>query len=337
MTIGWGIVGIGRHAGRSMAPAINRASNTEFVAVCSRSLDRAKAFAAGHKVKRSYDSFREMLKDPELDALYIATPNSLHAEQTIQAAEAGKHVLCEKPMALIVADCERMIEACHKNGVKLGIDFQNRHHPAHVEASRLMVSGEVGPVTLATAQYCHGRVGPGYQGWRADPEMAGAGALMGTGLHTIDLLRFVLGSEIAEVRALTDEDRPSRPIDDMDMVILEFENGVHGLTISGIRVPRSYNNLVIYGSKARITGVNTVGMPLQGELLVEGDGRRMRMEFEDEHPMSGCYMVQVEAFNKCIEENKEPNASGRDGLEMVRVANAVLESSRQRKAVKIER
>ncbi|MBI2907613.1 MAG: Gfo/Idh/MocA family oxidoreductase [Chloroflexi bacterium] len=337
MSIGWGIYGIGNHSRRSVAPAINRASNTEFVSVCSRSMDRAKAFAAEFKAKKAFDSYEEMLKDPELDVIYISTPNNLHAEHTIQAARAGKHVLCEKPMALTVADSERMIEVCAKEAVKLGINFQNRHHPAHVEARRLIEAGKIGQITLVTAQYSHGRMASGHTNWRSVPEMVGAGALTGTGLHPIDLLRFILGSEITEVRAFTDEDLAAKKMDEMAIITLEFANGVHGMSISGLKVPRAYNHLVVYGTDARITGVQTVGMPLQGELLVDSDTWTTRTVYNDPHPMSGTYMYLIEAFNKCVLENGDPNASGQDGLEMVRVLDAILESSRSGKVVKINR
>lgn len=167
--------------------------------------------------------------------------------------------------------------------------------------------------------------------------MAGAGALMSMGLHVVDLLRFLLGSEIAEISAFTDEQPPSRPVDETVLALMEFESGVHGVIISGLRVPRPSNDVVIYGSRARITGLGTVGMPLQGELLVEGESMRASMAFSDTEPISGNYLRQVEAFNRCLADNKEPDASGKDGLEAVRAANAILESSRRQQAVRMER
>ncbi len=336
MKLGWGIIGIGGHANRFMAPALNKASGMSLVAVCSRDIERAKAFAAKHNAKRAYDSFEKMLEDPELDVLYVATPNNLHAVQTIQAAKAGKHVYCEKPMALTVADCELMIKTCNDNKVKLGMDFQNRFHPAHVEAKRYIKSGEAGEINVVKAQYAHGR-GRGTRrgGWRNDPEMAGAGALVGTGVHPIDLLKFLLESEITEVRALTDERPPEFPVDDMSYVILSFASGVTGVVISGMLVPRSDDDCVIYGSKMKITCKGTVGMPLRGELLIEGDSVNLRMVFPAEDPIPVLYIKAVEAFNKSILENTTPPSSGEDGLEMVRVVDAIQESSRKGRAVKV--
>ena len=339
MLIRWGIIGIGRHVGRFMAPALNQAANTKVVAVCSRSMEKAKNFATQYGVERAYGSLAKMLDDPEFDVLYVSTPNSLHAQHTIQAAEAGKHVLCEKPMALTEADCERMIEACNKNGVKLGIDFQNRYHPAHVEARRLVQDGKVGKIYVAKAQYCHGFT-RGFihslwqGGWRTDFSMAGGGALMGTGLHPIDLLRFLLDSEVEEVQALCDPKTPDA-IDEMVYAILKLQNDVHGVIISGFIAPRSDDDVVLYGNQAKVTCKGTVGMPLRGELLVEGDSINLRMAFPTNEPLPGNFIRVIEAFNRCVEENTEPDITGYNGLQMVRIANAILESSRKGKVVKV--
>ncbi|MFC1893345.1 Gfo/Idh/MocA family protein [Chloroflexota bacterium] len=334
MKIGWGIIGIGTQADGNMAPAIIKAADTKLVAVCSRSLERANSFATRHGAERAYNSLEKMLEDPELNVLYVATPNSLHAEQTIQAAEAGKHVLCEKPMALTLADSELMIQACNRNKVKLGVFYQHRYHPAHIEARHYIQSVIVGDITLAKVQYC--RRLQSWRGWRADPSIAGAGSLMGLGVHCIDLLRYLLDSEVTEVRAMTDEEPPQRPVDEMVYAMLKFENGAYGTMISGIRAPHSDNDVVLYGSKANVTCKGTVGKPMGnlGELLVDNDSLSVKMTFPTDE-LSLAQIRTVEAFNKWIEDNTEPHISGYNGLQMVRVTNAIIESSRQGKAVKI--
>ncbi|MFH1031792.1 MAG: Gfo/Idh/MocA family oxidoreductase [Chloroflexota bacterium] len=337
MVIGYGVIGIGAHANRFMAPAITKAANTKLVAICSRSVERANKFAAEHNVERTYVSFEKMLKDTEIDVVYVATPNNLHAEHTIQAAKAGKHILCEKPMALTEADCERMIEACEKNRVKLAVDFQNRYHPAHIEAHRLIRDDKLGKIYVAKAQYCHGITQAVWQkGWRDDPSMAGAGALVGTAIHPIDLLRFLLDSEVNEVQALCVTQTPYHTVDEMVYAILKFQNGVCGVVISGLLAPRSDDDVVLYGYTAKITCKGTVGMPLRGELLIEGDSINMKASFPTNDPIPGNYIRVVEAFNKCIKENTEPDISGYNGLQMVRITNAILESSREGKSIKIE-
>jgi len=336
MSIGWGIIGLGTHADSRLAPAINNDPESKLVAVCHNTMEHASSFAISHGAEHAYDSIEKMLEDPELDVVLIATPNNLHAEQVIQAAEAGKHVLCEKPMALTINDCERMIETCNKNKVKLGVVFQNRYHPAHVEARRLIEAGIVGDITVAKAQYCHGAPSRDiWKGWRSDPNAVGAGALMGQSVHAIDLLRFLLDSEIVEVRAISDAELSQLNLDNMMYCLLKFENGSYGVAIGGIIAPRSDNDAVLYGKKAKITCKGTVGMPLEGELLVDGDSINIRATYPTSNPVSALYANVVAAFNKCIEDNTEPDFSGYNGLQMVKVARSIIESDRQGKAIKI--
>ncbi len=337
MTIGWGIVGIGTHADHCMAPAITQAKDAGLIAVCSRDARRAAAFAAKHGVGRSYDDFSAMLRDGAVDAVYISTPNNLHAAQTIEAAQAGKHVLCEKPMAISVIDSERMIESCQKNGVKLGIAFQNRHHPAHVEAKRLIAGGTVGNILMGMAEYSHFLGAKPRSVWRRDPMMAGAGTLMGMAVHALDLLRFLVGREVDMVQAITDERPPDRPLDETVVALLRFQGGAYGTVVSSRHFPHPANDVVIYGSKARIRGSGTVGMRLVGVLEIVGDSPPSTSEFPCNDPVTGTYLLQVESFNRSIRENTEPNASGYDGLEMARIVEAILDSNRQGKAVRIQR
>jgi predicted dehydrogenase len=167
--------------------------------------------------------------------------------------------------------------------------------------------------------------------------MAGAGALVGTGIHPIDLLCYLLDSEVEEVFAVTDEEPPRYPVDDMVYATMRFRNGTYGTVISGLLVPRSDNDVVIYGSKMKIVCKGTVGMPMQGELLVEGDAVDTRRSCPVAYSVTGMYVRAVESFNRSILENSEPLSPAVAGLEMVRVANAVIESSRRRRAVTIER
>lgn len=334
----WAIVGIGTHADVRMAPAIAAARETELAAVWSRDMGRARAFAQKHGDCRSYDSYTDLLEAPDIDVVYIATPNSLHAEQTIQAARAGKHVLCEKPMALSVADACAMIEACDKAGVKLGIAFQNRHHPAHQEARRLVASGEAGQVVLATAQYSHDfpRQVP-WAGWRNDPAMAGGGGLMGMGVHALDLLRFVLGQEAGEVTAFSDADAAAGRVDSNVTCLLRFENGSSAFASSCLHLPHSKNDLVIYGSRLRMEARGTIGMPWQGDLSVTQGKQSTVTSFPCENPLFDLYVRLVEDFNRSIQQNSAPLASGHDGLALVRLAEAIIRSAHERKAVRVSR
>lgn len=330
-------MGIGRHADACMAPAIVQAKDAELIAVCSRDESRAAAFVAKHGARRSYDDFKAMLRDDTIDVVYVSTPNNLHTAQTIEAGQAGKHVLCEKPMAISVIDCERMVESCQKNGVKLGVAFQNRHHPAHVEAKRLIAAGTVGNIVMGMAEYSRFLGTRPSRGWRGDPVMAGAGTLMGMAVHPLDLLRFLVGQEVDTVEAMTDELPPQRPLDETVLALLRFQGGAYGTAVSSRHSSHPANDVVIYGTKGTIRGAGTVGIRLVGRLEIAADGPVSALDFPCDDPVTGTYLLLVESFNRSIREDTEPNASGYDGLEMARIAEAVLDSSRKGKAVRILR
>ena len=153
MAIGWALVSTGRHADTLIAPAIGLAEDTQFVAVYSREQGRAEAFAAKHGVQVAYTSLEALVADARVDVVFIASPNFLHAPYTKMAAQAGKHVLVEKPMAVCIDEAVDMVRTCKSHNVKLGVGFHLRHHPGHREARRLIGEGVLGTITLAQAQW----------------------------------------------------------------------------------------------------------------------------------------------------------------------------------------
>lgn len=333
-TIGWGIIGIGKHADTRMAPAFRRTSNSRLVAVCSRDQSRATAFATRHGAEAGYDAYERLLGHPGVQVVYVATPPSLHRADVLQAAEAGKHVLCEKPMALAVADAEAMVAACRRAGVVLGVCFQNRYHPAHVEVRRLVADGRVGQVLQVRAQYS--RLVPGaWQGWRADPAMSGAGSLTGQGVHALDLVRYVTGEEVVEVSALMDRPPASASVDYAVAMLLRLRGGGLAVVDDSCRSPWADNDVVLYGSQARVAGRGTVGTFLQGSLELVSDGVSLHADYPDADPATGLYARMIEDFSRCMAEDRPPAATGEDGLAMTRITEAILRSVREGRAVSL--
>src|SRR5262249_44788382 len=140
MAFGWGIVSTGKHPDIKIAPAMAEAGGGELVGVYSRDQQRAEAFAQKHGARAAYSQLGDLLKDSRVDAAFVASPNAWHAEHVVHAAEAGKHVLCEKPMATTIADAERMVTACRRAGVTLGVAFNLRQHPAYTRARQLVAA-----------------------------------------------------------------------------------------------------------------------------------------------------------------------------------------------------
>jgi 1,5-anhydro-D-fructose reductase (1,5-anhydro-D-mannitol-forming) len=328
MAIGWAVAGTGEHADRRLVPGIVQAENTRLVAVFSRDEERGVGFAARHGAARSYTSLEALLEDPEVEVVCIATPNHCHAQQTVMAAQAKKHVLCEKPMATTVADARHMVEVCRQNSVKLGTGFHSRHHPAHVQAQKMVASGEVGEPVLAKVQWA-ANFGPAAQWW-FQPE-AGGGALLTRGIHAIDLLRFLLGQEVVEVTAYTRRDNPQYPYEELALVMLKFSGGALGVMDCSHIVPHWHNDVVVYGSKARLVSQGTVGVHLRGELQYLSETETARWEFQGK----GLYARQAEAFNQAILEDRQPNASGLDGLRLVEITQAVFQSAQTGQAVPV--
>lgn len=326
--LGWGIVGLGRVANDHIAPAITALTNSNLVAVASRDAGRALAFAERHGGPVALDSYEELLANPAVDAVYIATPNGLHAEQVIAAARAGKHVLCDKPLATTVADAERAIEACAGSGVGLGVMFQTRNYDGMADARRVIAAGTIGEVVVAQLEMSPGRTL--LKGWRTDPSLAGVGVMNNVGVHGYDLLGYLLGAEIIEVSAMLSSE-VGFDLDTTALALLRFSNG--GLAYVNVNqaVPDHQPDLVIYGAKGRVLGRNVTRPNLAGTLVVKGsDGL-------SEHPVSSAaaFAKTVGEFADAVLTGAEPTPSALDGLVSVRVTDALERSARERRTVRL--
>ncbi len=325
----WGIIGAGEIAGRSVAPGLAKASGSQLYSVCGRNIATAQAFSDKWHAAKAFDSLDEFLSDPSLDAVYIATPNNMHAEQAIRAAQAKKHVLCEKPMATTVEDARRMIEECKANGVNLGVVFQNRYHAAHVRTREVVASGTLGEIQFVSAQLCRGFPRGRWEGWRNDPVASGAGAIVAQSVHPIDLLRFLLDSEIVKVQGMSDIAPPQRPVEEIVFSTLQFENGIHASVVAGQILPRYDNDIVIYGSKGKLVLKGTLGVPLNsrtGELTVEGTGSFDGVTEFPTTAVADKVAKLIEDFTTSVVEGEETPVSGGNGLQMVKIANGLQES-----------
>jgi 1,5-anhydro-D-fructose reductase (1,5-anhydro-D-mannitol-forming) len=328
MALGWGIVGPGRIADLAIAPAISQAVDGHLQAVVSRDQSRAEAFADRHGAARALASYEEMLADPEVDVVYVGTPNAQHAEQTIAALRAGKHVLCDKPLATTVFEAERMVAAARETGRKLGTGYQMRHHAANREARRIVESGAIGDPLVIQVETSTDRLPAA---WRTDPALAGAGALYNLGVHGLDLLRFLTGAEVIEVVALNDC-QPGDWLDLATLMLCKLSNGALASVNCNHKTPDFQPDITIYGSKGRIVGRQALRSLVDGELRVKiGEQEVVRP-----YSSRDAFVRMVEAFNRAVAEDREPDASGLDGLRGVQVAEAVIRSVRDGGRVRLE-
>jgi 1,5-anhydro-D-fructose reductase (1,5-anhydro-D-mannitol-forming) len=327
-TLGWGIIGLGRIAGSQVAPAITASGNSALVSVVSRDRARAEEFARAHGAATALDDYAKMLADPAVDAVYIATPNALHADQVIAAARAGKHVLCDKPLAVTVEDARRCVEECLIAGVRLGITFQTRFHDGLADAVQLVRDGGIGKVIVAEVTMSGGRNLP--RGWRTDPELAGLGTINNIGVHAFDVLRYLLGAEVTEVVALIDSE-PGYRIDTTATVLLRFANGTIAYVNANQSTPHARDDIVLYGSEGRVLGSNLSRPGRDGTLsFITPAGERA-------FPASSrdAYRRVIDAFAEAVSDDRDPSPSGEDGLRSVELTTAAAAAIRDRRVVSL--
>ena len=310
---GYAVIGLGRIAAHFMPGAVN-STNSAITGLVSGHRDKAEKIAAQYGVPLasiySYDNFDEIAHNPAIDAVYVALPNSMHAEFTIRAAKAGKHVLCEKPMATTVADSEAMIAACKAANVKLMIAYRCHFEPVHLRSIQLIHSGQLGQVQAISS--CFGyNIAPGE--WRLNKKLAGGGPLYDVGIYSLNACRYLTGEEPAALEAYAstiDHDGRFSEVEENTVWTMRFPSGIvascattYGANMSGY--------FKVYGSKGWLAidpAFNYEGVHLRAELSGQA--------LDELSPSHDPYQFQAEAehFSHCVENNLEPQCPGEEGL-----------------------
>lgn len=328
MALGWGILGTAGIADRAICPAIAQTDGADLVAVLSRDRPRGEEFARRHGGARVFTDYDKLLADADVDVVYVASPNALHADQVVAAAAAGKHVFCDKPLATSVEDARRAVEACQAAGVKLGINFQTRHHRFVAEVKQALSDGRIGDLVIAEVEVSPGR-NP-LRGWRTDPELAGLGSVNNLGVHAYDLLRYLLGHEVTEVTALFDVGR-REALETVALVLLRFDDGTLAYVNANQAVPDYRPDLVLYGTQGRITGESVTRPGLDGQVRLLADGKESRWQTST----GDAFLRAVVAFQRAVIEDTEPDASALDGLRSVELTDAIARSAREGKTIQL--
>jgi 1,5-anhydro-D-fructose reductase (1,5-anhydro-D-mannitol-forming) len=315
----WGIVGPGQLADDWIAPAISASASGELVACAGQDLARTRAFAERHEVPRVYDDYRALLRDEAVEAVFVMTPNHLHHPVVVAAAEAGKHVLCDKPMALSVEQASEMLEACQRAGVVLRIGLQLRLQPVLQAAARIVAEGRLGELREISVQRCAPLTQAG--AWRRDLAQAGLGALYDVGVHVLDFIQWILGERIVAVSASARPPRASGRPDETAVALLELQGGVLGTLRVSREVPIARNDLQIFGSRGML-----VSGPLRWAESHELTLRTSDGEERSSYSVPNLYLDEVEAFARALAGEPDGLASGQDGLQLVRVAEALVRS-----------
>ncbi len=328
----WAIVGPGDIADRVMAPAMATASSADFVAVLGHDRARTEAFARRHGARRVHDLLDDLLADPDVDAVYLATPVDRHAPDTIAVLEAGKDVLVEKPMARSTAEAVAMAAAAERSGRRLAVCFYQRFNTRHREVRRLIGAGAIGRPTAARINFS-GRSRPRPGAWRFDPARSGGGVFADQGSHAVDLLRYLLADEVREVAAFTGTLAEPTDVEDTASTLLRFASGLAAVITAhwSIEDPREARTSVleISGTEGTI-----VTWPLHDKtslgtlLLANADGER-----EVPCEASSTHVALLDAIAAPAQTWPPEVATGTDGLVAMRIQEAVYTASRERRVV----
>ena len=313
----WGLIGCGDIARKRVAPALRDAPNSEIAAVSRRQAHLAEDFAREFGAPKHYADWRELVQDPGVDAVYIATPVSLHAEQTIAAARAGKHVLCEKPMALSITGCTRMIDACLETNVTLGIAYYRRFYPIVRRVKEILASGEIGrPVIVQINAFENFNPQPGQpRHWLLEKEHSGGGPMMDFGCHRVEVLWNLLGP-VRETRSFVANVSFEREVEDTAAAFFEFDRGTRGVLTVTHAAFESQDTLDIFATDGSIHVPVLNGVALT---VKTRSGERT----ESHPPHANLHQPLVEDFVEAVLRGHAPEVGGEVGREVQGVMTAI--------------
>lgn len=340
-TLKVGVIGCGSIAKHRHLVEFAQNNQVEIVAVCDIVEGRVNEFAVKYGAK-AYTNYEELLANKEIDAVSVCTPNYLHAPVSIAALQAGKHVLCEKPMATSKVEAEAMIEAAEVAGKKLMVAHNQRFVPSHQKARQLIEKGELGKIYSFRTAFGHS----GPEGWSADGEdswffkknEAFLGAMGDLGVHKTDLLRFLLGEEFVEVGAFVETSaKHNADVDDTAVCVLKTQSGIIGtLAASWSYVSKEDNSTIIYGENAI---VRLEDDPVNSLIVQYKNGEVAKYELggiqtNDAGGQSNSQVI--DRFVKSIIQSEESPISGVEGLKSLQVVLAALESNETKQIVSIK-
>jgi len=318
----WGVLSTADIGLKKVIPAMQRSEISPVVAICSRSAARSAEAAASLGIERSYGSYEELLADDSVEAVYIPLPNHMHLEWTIKAAEAGKHILCEKPLAMTAEDARAMVDACERAGVRLMEAFMYRQHPLWVEAKRLVDNGAIGVLQVVDTVFSY---------FNDDPtnirniREVGGGALYDIGCYAINASRMLFGGEPTEVKATIRRDG-TMGVDVVTSAILRFGDGTASFVCSTRMVPDQ--RVDIFGTSGRLTVEIPFNIPSDRPtrlIEVRGGAPPVDTGVEvHEIPTADPYTVQADAFSRTLRTGAPVPVSPEDAVGNLEVIERIF-------------
>jgi len=330
--IGYCIIGLGRISMGHFMPATLTSKNSRVTGLVSGHRDKALAEAAKYGVPESsiytYETMDQIKNNPAIDAVYVALPNSMHAEYTIRSARAGKHVLCEKPMATSVADAQAMIKACKDANKKLMIAYRCQYEPTNLRAMQLIREGHLGKIqAIESANGFNERAGE----WRLDRKLAGGGPLMDMGVYSLNAFRYLTGEEPTDIKAFSsviDHDGRFDTVEENVSWTMKFPSGAvassnttYGAPMNGFyRVHGSLGFLYVEPA------FGYQGLHLTAQFADPAGGKPITLDEPNPNRDPSQFVVQADYFSSCVLEDKTPKTAGEEGLLDMQYMSKIYES-----------
>jgi predicted dehydrogenase len=320
----WGVLSTSHFALAKAVPAMQKGDWSEVAAIASRDKNKAEQAAMALGIRKSYGSYEELLADGEIEAIYNPLPNHMHVPWSIKAAEAGKHVLCEKPLGMSVAESRKLIAARDRAGVKIGEAFMVRTHPQWLRTHELIESGRIGELRSIAGVFSY--FNRDTSNIRNIVE-TGGGAMMDIGCYPITTSRFVFGEEPSRVLGLIERD-PEMKTDRLSSALLDFPSGHAIFTVSTQLVP--YQRMQFLGTKGRIEIEIPFNAPNDRpcRILVDDGGNVFGEDISTESfPTCDQYTIQGDVFSRAIRENRDVPVPLEDAIKNMAVIEAVFRSA----------
>jgi len=324
----WGILGAAAIGDRAVIPALLASETAELIGIASRDAEKSRQKAEQYGLPKSYGSYEELLADPQIEAVYIPLPNHLHLPWTVKAARAGKHVLCEKPLALNAAEAQMMVDACRQAGVHLAEAFMYRHHPRTIRMKELVDSGAIGELRSIHGVFSFYNTAAEDIRFKAD---WGGGGLYDICCYPFSAARFITGAEPEAVTVIAQFSPAHDGVDMMATGLVEFPGGI-GLTFDGGMWTHGRNRLEVAGSKGRIV--------LEPAFLTEPERDGFTIYTQDGERQEGpyganAYVCQADQFARTVRGLEPAAFPAEDAVANMKLIEAALTSARTRQRVEL--
>lgn len=332
--VGYAIVGLGYYATRIIMPEFAKCSRSRLTALVSGTPEKLQRFGDEYKLPKrslySYADFDSIRDNPDVDVVYVILPNAMHAEYTIRAAKAGKHVLCEKPMAVSSAECEAMIAACKAANRKLMIGYRSHFEPHNMLAMKLTRDGAFGKPSLVESD--HGfSIGDPTQ-WRLKRALSGGGSLMDIGIYSVQALRYMSGEEPVSITAIEQTDRSDprfKEVEDRLDFAFGFPSGATGKGLS--TYSSGHNRIKLTGDKGWVEMAPATGY--SGHQMWTSERGKSRAVEPPRAPWPNQFVGQLDHMADCVLTGREPLVAGEEGLRDLRIMEGIYRSAREGRTV----